>query len=254
MALAERQKPEVVFHLAAQSSVSVSVADPMLDAEVNVLGSVNVLEAARAAGSRKVVYAASGGTIYGDVDPRDLPSRRATRSARSRRTASRRRSVTDYLTAYRELHQLEFTSLALANVYGPRQDPHGEAGVVSIFAGAPAVQGSRARSSAPATTLATTSSSTTSSTRSSGRRRREAACSQHRHRPRDLGQLSCTRRWRPQPSVTATAAARSAAGRVSSPGPSLDPGRAEIHLGWKPWTTLEAGTAAVLDWLRASRP
>ena len=136
MALAERQKPEVIFHLAAQIDVRVSVAQPMFDAEVNVLGSLNVLEAARAAGSRKVVFASSGGTIYGDVDPR--------RPSRSRRATLRRplspygvakKVVTDYLTAYRELHQLEFTSLALANVYGPRQDPHGEAGVVSIFAG-----------------------------------------------------------------------------------------------------------------------
>ncbi len=91
-----------------------------LDAAVNVLGTVNVLEAARAAGSRKVVYASSGGTIYGDVDPRDFPVKE-THSQRPLSPYGVSKKVDhDYLTAYRELHQLEFTSLALANVYGPR--------------------------------------------------------------------------------------------------------------------------------------
>jgi UDP-glucose 4-epimerase len=135
VALAQRQKPEVVFHIAAQSSVSVSVADPMLDATVNAVGTVNVLEAARAAGSRKVVYAASGGTIYGAVDPRDLPVKESHPQMPLSPYGVSKKVGHDYLTAYRDLHQLEFTSLALANVYGPRQDPHGEAGVVAIFVG-----------------------------------------------------------------------------------------------------------------------
>ncbi len=130
----ERQKPEVVFHLAAQSSVSISVSDPLLDATVNAVGTLNVLEAARAAGSRKVVYAASGGTIYGDIDPSDLPVKESHSQHPLSPYGVSKKAGHDYLVAYRELHQVEFTSLALANVYGPRQDPHGEAGVVSIFA------------------------------------------------------------------------------------------------------------------------
>jgi UDP-glucose 4-epimerase len=114
--------------------VRVSVAQPIFDAEVNIIGSLNVLEAARTAGARKVVFASSGGTIYGDVDPRDLPIKEAQAQVPLSPYGVAKKVVGDYLVAYRELHQLEFTALALANVYGPRQNPHGEAGVVSIFA------------------------------------------------------------------------------------------------------------------------
>jgi LPPG:FO 2-phospho-L-lactate transferase len=132
--LIARRRPEVVFHLAAQSSVAVSVRRPVLDAEVNVVGSLQVLEGARAGGARKVVYAASGGTLYGDISATDLP----VAEHHPRRPLSpygvAKAAVIDYLVAYRELYGLDFTALALSNVYGPRQDPHGEAGVVAIFA------------------------------------------------------------------------------------------------------------------------
>ena len=131
--LIERSRPEVVFHLAAQIDVRVSVEDPVRDARINVLGSLNVLEGARRAGTRKVVFASSGGTIYGEVDPEDLPVGEGHPQHPVSPYGVSKKVVSDYLHAYRELHQLEFTSLALANVYGPRQDPHGEAGVVAIF-------------------------------------------------------------------------------------------------------------------------
>ena len=134
-ALIERREPDVVFHLAAQADVRVSVADPALDARINVIGAINVLEGARRAGARKMVFASSGGTIYGEPDPADLPVTEAHPLRPLSPYGITKRVFTDYLIAYRELHQLEYTSLALANVYGPRQDPHGEAGVVSIFAG-----------------------------------------------------------------------------------------------------------------------
>ncbi len=108
----------------------------MFDAEINIIGGLHVLEGARQAGASKVVFASSGGTIYGDVDPADLPVGRELAPAAA--VALRRGQEghgADYLFAYRELHALEYTALALANVYGPRQDPHGEAGVVAIFAG-----------------------------------------------------------------------------------------------------------------------
>jgi UDP-glucose 4-epimerase len=129
-----RRRPEVIFHLAAQISVSVSVAEPIRDAEINVIGSLRVFEAARVAKTRKIVYAASGGTLYGDVDPADLPvAEHAPHGPMSPYGVSKKAAI-DYLVAYRTLHGMEFTALALANVYGPRQDPHGEAGVVAIFA------------------------------------------------------------------------------------------------------------------------
>ncbi|MHB1139328.1 MAG: NAD-dependent epimerase/dehydratase family protein, partial [Microthrixaceae bacterium] len=133
--LLERRRPDVIFHLAAQIDVRVSVQDPVLDARINVLGTLNVLEGARRSGARKVVFASSGGTIYGVVDPEDLPVTEAHSQHPVAPYGVSKKVATDYLHAYRELHQIEYTSLALANVYGPRQDPHGEAGVVAIFAG-----------------------------------------------------------------------------------------------------------------------
>ncbi|MGA8297130.1 MAG: NAD-dependent epimerase/dehydratase family protein [Acidimicrobiales bacterium] len=129
--LIERRQPEVVFHLAAQPNVVTSIADPGFDAEVNVVGSVRVIEGALRAGAKKVVYAASGGTLYGEA-------RRAAEETQLYRPLSpygvAKKVVIDYLFAYRERCDLEFTALALANVYGPRQRPDGEAGVVAKFA------------------------------------------------------------------------------------------------------------------------
>jgi UDP-glucose 4-epimerase len=126
---------EVVFHLAAQADVRVSVARPAFDAAVNVVGSLHVLEGARQGGSRKVVFASSGGTIYGEPDPSVLPVAEDHPQQPVSPYGVAKKVVGDYLVAYHALHGLDFTALALANVYGPRQDPHGEAGVVAIFAG-----------------------------------------------------------------------------------------------------------------------
>jgi len=130
----ERHRPEVVMHMAAQASVSASVVHPMQDASVNVMGLVNLLDAAASTGVRKVVFAASGGTLYGE--PRKLPVKEtARRSARPVSPYGISKAIAlDYLAYYRRHRGLDFTALALANVYGPRQDPHGEAGVVAIFA------------------------------------------------------------------------------------------------------------------------
>ncbi|HEY8372973.1 MAG TPA: NAD-dependent epimerase/dehydratase family protein [Pseudonocardiaceae bacterium] len=131
--MAETQ-PEVVFHLAAQIDVRISVADPLLDAQQNVLGTVNVAEAARRAGVRKVVFASSGGSIYGT--PEHLPIAETVPVNPKSPYAASKVSGEVYLNTYRQLYGLDCTHLALANVYGPRQDPHGEAGVVAIFANA----------------------------------------------------------------------------------------------------------------------
>ena len=131
--LVAHRRPEVIFHLAAQLDVRVSVARPMFDAEVNILGSLNVCEAALGAGTRKVVFAGSGGTLYGV--PESVPVREGHPQRPISPYGVSKKAAGDYLHYYREVHGLEYTELALANVYGPRQDPHGEAGVVAIFAG-----------------------------------------------------------------------------------------------------------------------
>jgi UDP-glucose 4-epimerase len=132
--LVARRAPEVVFHLAAQADVRVSVADPGFDASVNVLGSINILEGARRAGTARVVAAASGGTLYGEPDDADIPTKESVAHRPLSPYGVSKKAMIDYLVAYRELHGIEFVALALGNVYGPRQDPHGEAGVVAIFA------------------------------------------------------------------------------------------------------------------------
>lgn len=128
-----RARPAIVFHLAAQADVRVSVARPVYDAKVNVVGSLNVIEGALQAGAERVVFASSGGTIYGE--PASLPVTEDAPQAPLSPYGVAKKAVGDYLRAYRVLHDLEFSALALANVYGPRQDPNGEAGVVAIFAG-----------------------------------------------------------------------------------------------------------------------
>lgn len=126
-------RPEVVFHLAAQMDVRHSVADPVEDARRNVLGTVAVLEAAHRAGSRKVVFASSGGSIYGDAA---LPADESTPVQPHSPYAASKVAGEVYLGVYRALYGLQTTALALGNVFGPRQDPRGEAGVVAIFAAA----------------------------------------------------------------------------------------------------------------------
>jgi UDP-glucose 4-epimerase len=131
----ERHQPEVVMHLAAQGSVPRSVRDPMVDASTNIMGLLNLMEGAAAAGVRKVVFASSGGAIYGNQ--RRLPIKETARKG-SRPTSPygvSKKVAEDYLAFYARYRGVDFTALALANVYGPRQDPDGEAGVVAVFAG-----------------------------------------------------------------------------------------------------------------------
>ena len=129
----ERHRPEFVMHLAAQAGVRPSLDDPAHDAEVNIMGTLNVLNCSIHTGVRKVVYAASGGTIYGE--PRRLPVKEtAALGSRPLSAYGISKKVADeYLRFYQRYKGLDYTSLALGNVYGPRQDPHGEAGVIAIF-------------------------------------------------------------------------------------------------------------------------
>ena len=132
-AIVAAAEPAVVFHLAAQVDVRRSLADPAFDARTNVEGTVNVLEAARAAGADRVVFASTGGAIYGDTDvlptPERVPALPMAAYGQSKRCAEL------YLGFYARLYGLSTIALRFGNVYGPRQDPHGEAGVIAIFCG-----------------------------------------------------------------------------------------------------------------------
>jgi UDP-glucose 4-epimerase len=125
--------PEVVFHLAAQIDVRQSTADPGFDAAVNVGGTINVLDAARATGVRRVVNSSSGGAIYGEG--RQLPATEEHPIAPEAPYGQSKWAAEGYCDLYARLHGLSTVSLRYGNVYGPRQDPLGEAGVVAIFCG-----------------------------------------------------------------------------------------------------------------------
>jgi UDP-glucose 4-epimerase len=122
---------DVVNHHAAQMDVRVSVADPRRDARINLDGLLNLLEGARAGGVRRVVFASSGGVVYGDSDR--LPHREDAPKLPVSPYGVSKLASEYYLAAYRQLYNIEVCALRYANVYGPRQSPHGEAGVVAIF-------------------------------------------------------------------------------------------------------------------------
>jgi UDP-glucose 4-epimerase len=121
----------VLNHHAAQMDVRVSVADPVFDADTNVMGLLNLLEGARTGGTRRVVFASSGGVVYGESD--HLPHGETAPKLPVSPYGVSKLSSEYYLAAYAKLHGMRAVSLRYANVYGPRQSPHGEAGVVAIF-------------------------------------------------------------------------------------------------------------------------
>jgi len=140
-ALVAGGKFDVITHLAAQVDVRVSVSDPMLDARENLLALLNLLEGARAGGTRRVVFSSSGGVVYGERKP---PHVETTPKLPVSPYGVSKLAAEYYLACYAQLFGLEAVALRYANVYGPRQDPHGEAGVVAIF-------GNRLRSRHPLT-------------------------------------------------------------------------------------------------------
>ena len=248
--LLAHRKPEVVFHLAAQAGVRPSLARPAFDAQVNILGTMNVCEAALRAGTRKIVFAGSGGTIYGV--PESVPVKESHSQHPTSPYGVSKKAAVDYLFYYREIHGLEYTVLALANVYGPRQDPHGEAGVVAIFAGL-LLQGK------PCTIFG------------DGEQTRDfvfvddvvdafvRAADKGSGLLMNIGtgvETSVVELFE----VMARLAEFRDEARFAPEKPgellrsALDPGRAAIHLGWKPWTPIEDGLNRTLEWHREFRP
>jgi UDP-glucose 4-epimerase len=244
VALLERRRPEIVFHLAGQPSVAASERDPGFDAAVNVGGTARVLDGARRAGVRKVVFAASGGTLYGALEARELPVDETHPFRPFSPYGISKKLALDYLRAFRDLYGLEYTALALANVYGPRQDSTGEAGVVARFA-ADLVAGR-------ASTLD-----------GDGLQTRDFlfvddAVDAFTRAVERGGGLLINVGTGVQTSVARLyATMASQAGSLLAPqyGPvrpgdvranALDTSRARLHLGWAPWTPLEDGVAATL--------
>jgi UDP-glucose 4-epimerase len=249
--LIERLRPEVVFHLAAQVDVRRSVEDPLHDASVNVLGTIAVLEAARQGGVRKVVYAGSIGS-YGEPAVASLPIDESFDDPALSPYGASKRVAIDYLRTYGQLHGLEWTTLTFANVYGPHQTTAGEGGVVATFAG-------RMLAGQPVTIYGDGEQTrdfvfvddvvhalVLAADRASGERlligtgertsvnqlfRALAAATDYGHEP-------------------VYGPARDGEIRHSS----VDSRRAGRELGWKPWTSLEEGLAATLQWAAATVP
>ncbi len=245
-ALVAKHRPEVIFHLAAQVNVRRSVEDPVHDARVNLIGTVRLLEAARRHGVGKVVFATSGGTIYGEPD--ELPVTEEHPLGAKSPYAASKLAAEEYLRVFSALYGLRWASLALANVYGPRQDPVGEAGVVAIFAermlgGEPVViygDGEQTRDFVFVDDVV----------------HAFVLAAEPGHDQRfNIGtgqQTSVNRLFRAMAEATdyggepVYAAERPGELRHSA----VDPSRAGQQLGWSPWTSLAEGLAATLDWTR----
>jgi UDP-glucose 4-epimerase len=237
--LMARREPEVVYHLAAHDDGAGAVDRAVADAEINLLGSLNVIDAARRAGTRKVVFASTGTSVYQVAAAADLPIREKHLQQPALPHGVAKKAVVDYLVAYRETFALEFTALVLANVYGPRQ----RHGVVATFADQ-AVAGE-------ACTIHGDGSQTRDFVYID-----DAIDAFVRAADKGGGlvvNIGTGTETSIADLVTALeGAARRPLERAARPGGvgperfALDPGRARIHLGWSPWTTLEVGLAQVL--------
>ena len=244
------RRPEVVFHLAAQTDPRASVLRPMFDAEVNVLGTLNVCEAALVAGTRKIVLAGSGGSRYGF--PESLPVRENHAQRPVSPSGVSKKAAGDYLHYYREVRGLEYTELALSNVYGPRQSPGGDAGagVVASFTAQmlagrrPNIYGDGTRTRDYLYVDDAVDAFVRATERGGGLLMNIGTGVETS--VRDLyDTLARLTGYSESPHM-----APARAGELERS--CLDPGRAAIHLGWKPWTALDEGLALTVDWYRAN--
>lgn len=244
--VARRFKPEVIFHLAAQSAVRPSVEDPIFDARINVLGTINVLRAAAEAGAQRVLFASSGGAIYGEVP--DKPATERTKTSPDSPYGISKLIVEDYFRYFKESYGVDYVLLALGNIYGPRQDPFGEAGVIAIFTKRmldgeqPIINGDGEYLRDYVFIDDTVDAFVRAAEIGGGRRL-------------NIGTGVAT-------SVTRLYELIAAEAGYSAPaehGPAkagdlrrsvLDAGAARKHLGWEPWTALEAGIPRTVKWFR----
>lgn len=245
-ALAAERRPEAIFHLAAQIDVRKSIEDPAFDAEINVGGTANVLEAARAAGSGRVVFVSTGGAIYGEGAGQQLPLDESTAIAPMSAYGQSKYAAEGYLALYERLYGISGIALRLGNVYGPRQDPLGEAGVIAIFCGKlrggerPLIFGDGTQTrdylyvgDVVAAALAAAESEVTGPVNlGTGREASVLELAEI------LGELDGSESFEPE-------FAPPRAGEVQRI--ALDASRAERELGWRPTTSLEDGLRQTLD-------
>jgi UDP-glucose 4-epimerase len=244
-----RRRPDVVYHLAAGPGGAGAGDDPVADATTSVLGALRVLEAARRSGVRKIVFALPATTLYAD-EPSSLPSRESAPVRPVDVHAVAKHAVTRYLAVYRELHDLEYTALAVSTVYGPRQasvgDPESVVGLVRAHLAGEAVtvpgDGSQTRDLVYVDDVV--DALARAADRGSGLLVNigtgvETAVA-------DLVALVAR--------ATGSAVPVHRGDRAAGvpPPPSGDAGRARIHLGWEPWTDVASGVAAVVDWARTA--
>jgi UDP-glucose 4-epimerase len=245
-AAAVEQGPDVVFHLAAQIDVRKSIADPAFDASINVGGTANVLEAARAAGARRLVFASTGGAIYGEGEGQELPLAEDAPIAPEAAYGQSKFAGEGYLSLYERLYGLSTIPLRLGNVYGPRQDPLGEAGVIAIFCGKlregaqPTVFGDGRQTrdyiyvgDVVAAALAAAESETSGAINVGTGIETDVLTLVEL-----LGKLGGAESFEPEFAPPRTGEVQ----RIS-----IDPGRAGRELGWKPQTGLEEGLRLTLD-------
>lgn len=243
------RRPDVIFHLAAQIDVRVSVARPAHDATVNILGSLNVFEGAVAAGVSKVLFAGSGGTLYGT--PSEYPTKETAPQQPEAPYGVAKKAVGDYLHYYRTERGLEYTVLALANVFGPRQDPHGEAGVVAIFCNKlldrerPIIfgDGSQTRDFVYVDDVA---DAFVRGVEKGGGLLLNIGTGIETSVQQLFDTMANLTGFK-EPAQYAPARA----GEVQRS--SLDAGRAELHIGWKPFTSIEEGLARTLEHFKGQR-
>jgi UDP-glucose 4-epimerase len=243
---AARFAPEVIFHLAAQSKVRPSVEDPLEDASVNVLGTVNVLLAAVRSEARRVVFASSGGAIYGGGAR--LPATERTAKHPESPYGITKKIVEDYFRWFREIYGLEYMLLAMANIYGPRQDPGLEGGVTAIFAKAmlegrrPVIfgDGSQTRDYVfvgdAVDAFARAADRGKGVLLNIGSGRETSVLALHEMLARITGFPMRPEFTDPKPGDIARSV--------------IDPGRARKVLGWEAWTPLEEGLRRTVEWYR----
>jgi UDP-glucose 4-epimerase len=240
--------PEVVFHMAAQIDVRKSVNDPAEDASINVVGTVNTLQAAVDGGAARFVFSSSGGATFGDVDVFPTPEKVARHPESPYGVA--KKIVDDYFAYYRLAYGLDYVSLGYSNVYGPRQDPHGEAGVVAIFSQR-LLGGQRCTIFGDGSQLRdyvyvedVTDACVRAADRGGSRylnigTGRETSVIDLYGYIRDFVGSSLEPEFAP-----------AKAGDI--PRSCLDPSAAEADLDWQPWTSLESGLRQTVDWFRAN--
>ncbi|MEZ5176530.1 MAG: GDP-mannose 4,6-dehydratase [Acidimicrobiia bacterium] len=242
-------QPDTIFHLAAQIDVRYSVADPVADARSNVLGTVNMLEAARHSNTERFVFASSGGAVFGDTFNLPTPE---TQERKPESPYGVSKSVADqYLAYYDRTHGIDCMSLGFANVYGPRQDPHGEAGVVAIFIGSllehttPTIFGDGLQTR-DFVFVEDVADAMLRASRIGGSRFLNIGTGIET----SILSLYDAIAGATGVDVAPVMAAPKRGEQLRS---CLDPSLAQAHLGWEPWTSLADGIAQTVAWARSAR-